>query len=51
MLYEIGVMIILLSCVFCGGSVLVPVTMAAVGIALMYVGRRTQHGNNTDTER
>ena len=51
MLYEIGVMIILLSCVFCGGSVLVPVTMAAVGIALMYVGRRTQDGNNTDTER
>lgn len=51
MLYEIGVIMILLSCVFCGGSVLVPVTMAAVGIALMKVGRRTQHGNNTDTER
>ena len=51
MLYEIGVMMILLSCAFVGGSVLVPVTMAAVGISLMYVGRRTQHGNNTDTER
>lgn len=51
MLYEIGVIMILLSCVFCGGSVLVPITMAAVGISLMYVGRRTQNGNNTDTER
>ena len=51
MLYEIGVIMILLSCVFCGGSILVPVTMAAVGISLMYVGRRTQDGNNTDTER
>ena len=51
MLYEIGVIMILLSCVFCGGSVLVPITMAAVGISLMYVGRRTQDGNNTDTER
>lgn len=51
MLYEVGVFIILLSCAFCGGSVLVPVTMAAVGISLMYVGRRTQDGNNTDTER
>lgn len=51
MLYEIGVIMILLSCVFCGGSVVVPVTMAAVGIALMYVGRRTHNGNNTDTER
>ena len=51
MLYEIGVMIILLSCVFCGGSVLVPVTIAAVGIALMKVGRREHNGNNTDTER
>lgn len=51
MLYEIGVIMILLSCVFCGGSVLVPITMAAVGIALMYVGRREHNGNNTDTER
>ena len=51
MLYEIGVMMILLSAAFCDGSVLVPVTMAAVGISLMYVGRRTQDGNNTDTER
>ena len=51
MLYEIGVIMILLSCVFCGGSVLVPVTMAAIGTALMFVGRRTVNGNDTDTER
>lgn len=51
MLYEIGLILILVSAAFCGGSVLVPVTMAAVGISLMKVGRRTQDGNNTDTER
>ena len=51
MLYEIGVIMILLSCAVCGSSVLVPVTMAAIGTALMFVGRRTQDGNNTDTER
>lgn len=51
MLYGIGVMMILLSAAFCGGSVLVPVTMAAVGTALMFVGRRTRNGNNTDAER
>ena len=51
MLYGIGLMMILLSAAFCGGSVLVPVTMAAIGTALMFVGRRTVNGNDTDTER
>ncbi len=51
MLYEIGVIMILLSCVFCGGSVLVPVTIAAIGTALMFVGRREHNGNNTNAER
>ena len=51
MLYEIGLILILVSAAFCGGSVLVPVTMAAVGTALMFVGRRRHNGNNTDTER
>lgn len=41
MLYGIGVMLMLFSAAFCGGSVLVPVTMAAVGITLMRLGRRT----------
>ena len=51
MLYEIGVIMILLSCVFCGGSVLVPVTIAAIGIALMKAGKGEHNGNNTDAER
>ena len=51
MLYNFGLILILVSAAFCGGSVLVPVTMAAVGTALMFVGRRTRNGNNTDTER
>ena len=51
MLYEIGLILILVSAAFCGGSVLVPVTMAAVGISLMYVGRREHNGNYTDTKR
>ena len=50
-MYEVGVIMILLSCAFCGGSVLVPATIAAVGAALMFVGRRRHNGNNTDTER
>ena len=51
MLYGIGVILILVSAAFCGGSPLVPVTMAAIGTALMFVGRRRHNGNNTDTER
>ena len=51
MLYETGLILILVSAAFCGGSVLVPVTMAAVGISLMKVGRREHNGNYTDAER
>ena len=51
MLYEIGLILILVSAAFCGGSVLVPVTIAAIGTALMFVGRREHNGNNTDAER
>ena len=51
MLYEIGLILILVSAAFCGGSALVPVTMAAIGTTLMFVGRREHNGNNTDTER
>lgn len=40
MLYGIGLILLLMSSAFVGGSALVPVTMAAVGIALMKVGRR-----------
>lgn len=44
MLYGIGVTLILLSIAFCGGSVMVPVTMATVGVALMRLGRRSENG-------
>ena len=44
MLYGIGITLILLSAAFCGGSVLVPVTMVALGVALMRFGRRTDNG-------
>lgn len=51
MLYEVGVFLILFSAGFCGGSVLVPVTIAAVGTLLMYLGRRTENGSDTDAKR
>lgn len=51
MLYEVGLILILVSAAFCGGSALVPVTVAAVGTALMFVGRRRHNGNNTNAER
>lgn len=44
MLYGVGVILVLLSAAFCGGSVLVPVTIAAVGVALMRLGRRLNNG-------
>ena len=51
MLYGVGVMLILLSTAFCGGSVLVPNVIAAVGLVLVLIGRRSRNGNNTNTER
>lgn len=51
MLYGIGLMILLLSASFVGGSVVVPVTMALVGIALMKIGRRANDGKYADTKR
>ena len=50
MLYGIGLILLLLSASFVGGSVIVPATMAAVGIGLMWLGRRFNN-ENTDTER
>lgn len=41
MLHGIGMMTIFISMAFVGGSPLVPVTMALVGIGLMMLGRRT----------
>lgn len=51
MLYGIGLMLLLLSAAFVGGSVIVPVTMAFVGIVLMCIGRRANNGKYADTKR
>jgi len=50
MLYGIGLILLLLSASFVGGSVIVPATMAAVGIGLMWLGRRFNN-ENADTKR
>lgn len=41
MLHRIGMMVVMISMAFVGGSPLVPVTMAFVGIGLMMLGRMT----------
>lgn len=51
MLYGIGLMILLLSASFVGGSVIVPVTMVLIGIVLMKLGRRSDDGKYADTKR
>lgn len=51
MLYGIGLIILLLSASFVGGSVIVPVTMAAIGITLMRLDRRFGNGTKENTER
>ena len=47
MLYGLGVIMLLLSIGFVGGSVAVPVVVASVGIALMMVGRRPTNEKRT----
>lgn len=51
MLYGIGLMILLLSASFVGGSVVIPVTMVLVGIVLMNLGRRKGHDKYAHTKR
>lgn len=51
MLYGIGLMILLLSASFVGGSVIVPVTMAFVGILLMRLGKGASNGKYANTKR
>lgn len=50
MLYGIGLILLLLSASFVGGSVLVPVAMAAAGLGLMRLGRRFDN-ESSHTER
>ena len=51
MLYGIGLIMLLLSAAFVGGSVLVPAAMAAIGIVFMRLGRRFDNGTEKNTER
>ena len=51
MLYGIGLMLLLLSTAFLGGSALIPVGIATIGIALMVFGRRIDNGTEENTER
>jgi len=44
MLYGLGLVILLLSMSFVGGSAVVPVAIAVVGIGLMMIGRRPRNG-------
>ena len=47
MLYGLGIILLLLSGAFVGGSVLVPVAIAIVGMGLMSVGGRSNDGKKT----
>ena len=47
MLYGLGMILLLLSGAFVGGSAAVPVTIATIGIVLMKVGRRSNDGEQT----
>lgn len=42
MLYGLGIILLLLSVGFVGGPTAVPMAIAATGIALMMVGKRTE---------
>ena len=47
MLYGLGMILLLLSVGFVGGSVWVPVAIAALGMGLMSFGRRPSNGKKT----
>ncbi len=47
MLYVIGIILLLLSVGFVGGSTLVPIAMAIVGMGLMSAGRRPNNEKRT----
>lgn len=51
MLYGIGLVMLLLSASFVGGSVIVPAAMVGIGIIFMGLGRRFDNGTEKNTER
>lgn len=44
MLYGIGLVLVLVSASFVGGSFLVPMVIAAIGATLMVIGMEVKHG-------
>ena len=48
MLYGIGLMLILLSSAFVGGSPLVPCAIAMTGVVLMCVGKKPEDNHEAD---
>ena len=44
MLYRIGMVLLLVSAAFVGGSVFVPTAVAVLGLGLMAIGRRLGNG-------
>ena len=50
MLYGIGVVMLLLSLAFTGGTIIVPIAMTIIGVGLMMLGRRTEHGAEENTK-
>ena len=51
MLYGIGLILVLLSASFVGGSFLVPMIIAAIGATLMIVGMEVRDGKKANTAR
>ena len=47
MLYGLGIVLLLISGAFVGGSTLVPVAVAALGMGLMMMGRRPTNEKRT----
>lgn len=47
MLYGLGIVLLLMSGAFVGGSTILPVAVAALGIGLMMVGRRPNDEKRT----
>lgn len=48
MLYGLGIILLLMSGAFVGGSTVVPVAVAALGIGLMMVGRKPKAKHETE---
>ena len=51
MLYGLGMILLLLSGAFVGGSAAVPMVIATAGITMMVFGRRPGNGTEKNAER